>query len=75
VTDTYRSFDGRPATLADLIAYLRYLSADLEAAAAAGVMRDPVAAQGLARVIDHHRRQFEAEIAEIVAVPAQAQEA
>ena len=62
VTDTYRSFDGRRATVADLIAHLRYVTADLDAAVAAGVLGDPAAAEGLARVIDHHRRQLEAEL-------------
>ena len=62
MTNKYLSFDGRPATLADLIAHLRYVSADLDAAAAADVVSDPVAAQGLARVIEHHCRTLEAEL-------------
>ena len=62
MTDKYRSFDGRPATLADLIAHLRYVAADLDAAAASGLLSDPAAAEGLARVIDHHRGRIEAEL-------------
>jgi len=62
VTTTYRSADGRRATLSDLIAQLQYVARDIEAAAAAGMLPDPLAAQGLARVLEHHCRRFEAEL-------------
>jgi hypothetical protein len=66
VTTTYRSADGRRATLADLVAQMNYVIHDIEAAAAAGLLPDPLAAQGLARVIEHHTRRFEAELTSAV---------
>ena len=64
MTATYRAADGHSASLADLIADLRRIAKDLDAAADAGVAPDAQAARGLARVIEHHARQMDAAIDE-----------